>query len=137
MGRTSLLFAALAACGAPSSSPPASASEANPSPQGTEGESKIVVRVMLQVQPSQAEALASALRNEAPSVLAREGCERFELFVSPTDSARFILYEEWTSQEAFTEYQQSESLRATFAVVGPMLAGPPDSAYFESVQVGP
>ncbi len=139
------MFAAgvlLAACGQPSttttptepSSETASESAPAASPQRTD--SMIVVRVAVRVQPASTDAFVAHLTREAEQTRALPGCQRFELFRDPQDPNRFLLYEEWASAADFEAYQNSDLLRESFAVLGPMMAGPPDSTYFDA-QVRP
>jgi quinol monooxygenase YgiN len=65
------------------------------------------------------------------------GCERFDVSVSSTDPHRVRLLEEWTSREAFDLYRESDFFAHAMAKLGPCLAEPPDSAYYDAVKVGP
>lgn len=125
---TTVLGLALAACGA---------AEADPVTPDPEEPTMMVIRVLVDVQPDQTEAFVAHLAEEAPQVRALDGCERFELFVDPSAPNRFLLYEEWASAEAFEAYQGSALLRESFAVLGPMMAGPPQSAYYAASREGP
>ncbi|MFK7992452.1 MAG: putative quinol monooxygenase [Sandaracinaceae bacterium] len=99
----------------------------------TEQENEMmVIRVVVDVQESQVDAFVAHLREEAIAVRRMPGCERYELFRDPDNATRFMLYEEWATPEAFETYQASDLLRESFAVLGPMMAGPPDSSYFEA-----
>ena len=78
------------------------------------------------------------LRLESVEVPRRfPGCERFELFVDPDDANRILVYEEWTDRSAFEAYRTSEYFAQGGAILHPAMAGAPDSAYYESVRIGP
>lgn len=97
-----------------------------------ESSDMMVVRVVVEVRPESREAFVSYLTDEAQTVRELDGCLRYELYADPADANRFLLYEEWATAAAFEEYQQSDLLRQSFATLGPMMAGPPDSSYFEA-----
>ena len=97
----------------------------------------MVIRVLIDVLPEQQDAFVAHMAQEAPTVRAMAGCERYELFAHASEPQRYLLYEEWASAEAFGAYQASDTLKQSFAVLGPMLAGPADSAYFRATLDGP
>lgn len=126
-----------AACGASEASgvtSPRAATEPAVAPTTPE-ESRpmMIVRVVIDVVPEQREAFEAYLREEARSVRELAGCERYELFQDPNEPGRYLLYEEWATPADFDAYRNSEALRRSFAVLGPMMAGAPDSAYYEAV----
>jgi len=92
----------------------------------------MVIRVAVTVKPESVDAFVAHLREESRQVREMEGCVRYQLFRDPDEPTRFLLYEEWATPAAFEAYQGSELLRNSFAVLGPMMAGPPDSQYFEA-----
>ncbi|MEM9073836.1 MAG: putative quinol monooxygenase [Myxococcota bacterium] len=117
----------LAACGG------SQTSTETPAPENA----MMVIRVVVDVKPDQADAFVAYLNDEATRVRTLEGCERYELFRDPSGAARFLLYEEWASEDAFEAYKASPEFTQSFAVLGPMMAGPPDSSYFQARQTGP
>jgi autoinducer 2-degrading protein len=92
----------------------------------------MVIRVVVDVKEESTDAFVAHLQEESVAVRALDGCLRYQLFRDPEDDTSFLLYEEWASPEAFEAYQASDLLRESFAVLGPMMAGPPDSQYFEA-----
>ena len=103
----------------------------------TEEATMMVIRVLVRVQEGRAEDFLAHMAQETPRVLEFEGCERYAVFADPSEANRFLLYEEWASAEAFEAYRSSELLAESFRVLGPMMAGPPDSSYFSANPVGP
>ncbi len=94
------------------------------------------IRVELRAKPEQQAELVAALAAQAREVPVRfEGCERYAVFVHPEDDCRSAV-EEW-SVRAFAAYRESDFFEQSGQVVFPMIDGAPDSAYFESVRVGP
>ena len=94
---------------------------------------KVVVRVRVQIKPDQIDAFTRYMAQESEQARALEGCERYEVFrATDGDGGTFLLYEEWASQAAFDAYRNSPLLKQSFAVLGPMMAGPPDSAYYSA-----
>src|SRR5262249_54388858 len=63
--------------------------------------SMFTVRVAVKVLADGREAFLAQLGKETREVPAQfAGCERFELFVDPSDSQRVFLYEEWRDRDA-------------------------------------
>ena len=79
--------------------------------------------------------LLTAETESVPDAFA--GCELFVVSVESSGAERVVLAEEWRSREDFERYTGSDQFAATMAAVGPLLAGPPNSAYYESERVGP
>ncbi len=92
--------------------------------------SKMVIRVQLDVQPQHRQAFIDHMAQESVKVRQLDGCERYALFASTDAENTFLLYEEWATADAFGAYQQSDLLKKSFEVLGPMMAGKPDSAYY-------
>lgn len=115
-----------------------SATEASTSARTPESSNQMmVIRVVLTIQPAQRSAFLAYLAEESPQVRAMDGCSWYELFQDPNDDNRFLLYEEWASADAFEAYKSTESFSQAFAVLGPMMAGPPSSAYYGAALEGP
>ena len=93
--------------------------------------SKVVVRIQVQVKPDQVSAFSDYVAKEAVQARAMQGCERYEVFrAAGANSDTFLFYEEWSSQADFDAYRASPLLKQSFQVLGPMMAAPPDSAYY-------
>lgn len=127
------------ACGASTQGEGAQEAEASAAMPATPERSSemMVIRVVLAIQPAQRAAFLEYLAEESPQVRAMEGCEWYELFQDPNDDNRFVLYEEWASADAFEAYKATESFSQAFAVLGPMMAGAPQSAYYAATREGP
>lgn len=91
----------------------------------------IVIRIRIQSKEGQADALAEIINNESTKVRQQAGCVMFELFGSAEDETAFLLYEEWQDKASFEAYKTSEPFGAIGAALPPLLAGKPDSAYYE------
>ena len=117
------LLALSAACGAGEATPAPHTTPEEPAPM-------MVIRVVIDVVPAQRDAFVAYLTEEAERVREMDGCERYALYGDATEDNRFLLYEEWASAEAVDAYRTSDALRQSFTVLGPMMARPPDSAYF-------
>jgi quinol monooxygenase YgiN len=96
----------------------------------------MVIRVVLKVKPEQEAAFAAFLADESAAVRQLDGCLRYALFKATDAEHTYLLYEEWASQAAFDAYKAGPLLKKSFEVLGPMMAGPPDSAYFTADKVG-
>jgi quinol monooxygenase YgiN len=98
----------------------------------------LTVRVAVRVQPEGRDLFVAQLKKESQEVPDRfDGCERFDVYCDPTDAGSALIYEEWTSRDAFDAYRASAYFEAGGAVLFPLLDGAPDSAYYESERVGP
>jgi quinol monooxygenase YgiN len=96
------------------------------------------IRVELRVKPERREQLVARLVAEASEVPRRfDGCERYAVFVHPEDECRILLYEEWSDAAAFAAFAGSDYFEESGRALFPMVDGPLDSAYFDSVRVGP
>ena len=96
------------------------------------------VRVSVRVRPGDRQQFVRQLKKEAQEVPARfAGCERFALYADPSDADNLLLYEEWASREAASAYLSSDYFKAGEEILYPLMDGSPDSAYYESVRVGP
>jgi quinol monooxygenase YgiN len=60
------------------------------------------------------------------------GCEKFRLYADVTNENTFLLYEEWQSQTNFDTYKNSDYFKQNGEKLFPMMAEPPDTAYFEA-----
>ncbi len=113
-----------------------SSTEATTTPDTERSEPMMVIRVVVDVKADSVDAFIAHLNTEAPKVRELEGCLRYQLFRDPGEPTRFLLYEEWASEADFEAYRSSELLSESFAVLGPMMAGPPDSQYFAASPTG-
>ncbi|MEO1060196.1 MAG: putative quinol monooxygenase [Actinomycetota bacterium] len=98
----------------------------------------LTVRVVADLRPEGAETALAQLRRESTEVPERfPGCRRFDVFVDPAEPNRFLLYEEWDDQDAFSAYRESNYFAEAGAILFPLIDGAPDSAYYRSERVGP
>ena len=119
-----LLMSGLVACATPEQGPTAQR------PVTQKEDAMMVIRVVVKVKPDQEEAFQNYIQEEALAVRKMAGCDRYAFYADTTEPQTYLLYEEWASAEAFDAYKQSPALKKSFEVLGPMMAGPPDSAYF-------
>ncbi len=96
-----------------------------------------VVRVRLTVNPESKAALLSYMQVEATKNASIDGCEAYTLYQDTADARAFFLYEEWRDIEAFNAYKDSDAFEQIMTALSPLMAGKPDSAYYDSVLVGP
>ena len=97
------------------------------------------IRVELRVKPEWREQLIATLIAEASEVPRRfDGCERYAVFVHPQDACSRPALPGVVGLRGFRCVRRLRLLRAVRrSVFFPMVDGPPDSAYFDSVHVGP
>lgn len=95
-------------------------------------------RVIVEPTEEGRDRVLELLTAETESVPASfDGCDLFVVSVESAGAERIVLAEEWQSRADFERYTGSDRFAATMSEVGPLLAGPPDSAYYESERVGP
>lgn len=49
------------------------------------------------------------------------GCMNFEVYEADEDNSEFLVYEEWTDQEAFDAYKQSENYKTLVELKKPLV----------------
>lgn len=92
-----------------------------------------IIRVLVNVKPEERQAFITHLNQEAVAVKQQfKGCDIFSLFVDASTENSFLLYEEWQTQEHFSAYRSSDLFKQNGAVLFPMMADKPDSAYFSA-----
>lgn len=91
----------------------------------------VIIRIRISSKPDQSEALEQAVSEQSPKVREQAGCVTFELFRSAEQPNQYLLYEEWQDRASFEAYKDSVPFKAIGAALPPMLAGKPDSAYYE------
>ena len=124
------LFMTVAACASPAAS-------SGPDNRPAKDDSMMVIRVIMDIKPEHDEAFRAYFADETEAVRKLDGCLRYELFAAADQAHTYLLYEEWASAEDFRAYQQSPMLKKSFQVLGPMMAGRPNSAYYDGTKVGP
>ncbi len=97
-----------------------------------------VARVAVTTTPEGRSTVQELLTAEQTSVVRDfPGCLRFDVSVGVDDPHHLHIIEEWEDQPSFAAYQQSPAFASVMSAVGPCLAGPPDSSYYEATLVGP
>jgi len=94
-----------------------------------------IARIELAIKPSERSAFRAYVAEEAPLVRALAGCVRYRFSEDVTEPSHVLLYEEWASRAEFEAYKSSPLFTGAGATLGPMLAAPPSSAYYESDDV--
>ena len=97
----------------------------------------VVIRVRLTVKPESSDALLAHMQAEVQRNSELDGCEAYALYQNAFDTNAFLLYEEWRDVEAFNSYKTSEAFGQIMSALSPLMAGKPDSAYYDSTLVGP
>jgi len=92
----------------------------------------IVIRVLLQVQPANRQAFLDFMHESITISNEFEGCEKYHVYQDVQDENTFLLYEEWTTQAQFDIYRESDHFKHSGDVLFPMMAGKPDSVYFDA-----
>ncbi|TBR41770.1 antibiotic biosynthesis monooxygenase [Marinomonas agarivorans] len=101
------------------------------------GNSMIVIRVRLNVSPEHETQFVNNVQSEVENNKTLAGCLTYSLYKDMSQDNHFLIYEEWDSMASFDAYKNSDGFRTIMAALGPLLAGKPDSMYFDAEVVGP
>ncbi len=97
-----------------------------------------VIRVALHVNEDALERFEEQARAETREVPEKfAGCLRYGFHAGVGVPGSFLLYEEWRDRESFEAYRTSDYFRDVGGKLRPLLAAPPESAYFDAELVGP
>ncbi|OUR61168.1 hypothetical protein A9Q74_10280 [Colwellia sp. 39_35_sub15_T18] len=97
----------------------------------------IVIRIRLKVDQENKHALLTHLKTEVQKNKTLSGCLTYSLYQDVSESNTYLLYEEWDNLESFNLYKNSAEFQKIMIALSPLLAGPPDSVYYDSEIVGP
>lgn len=94
------------------------------------------VRVAARVVPEGRSRFIAQLEKEAHEVPDLfDGCERYGIYVEPSDPDSILVYEEWVNKALFDVYLQSDYFKDAGTILHPLMDGAPDAAYYESEAV--
>ena len=94
----------------------------------------VVVVITYTAQPGQGERALRELTDLVREVVAREpDCLGIRVHHDPDDDTRILLYEEWTSREAYTgPHMQTPHIQAFIGRAREFVAGPPAIEFWET-----
>lgn len=95
----------------------------------------IVIRVLIDLQPEHREAFLAFMNDSITVSNNFDGCLKYQLYQDVQAENTYLLYEEWESQAHFDAYRQSEHMAESGRVLFPMMAGKPDSAYYNATVI--
>ncbi len=97
--------------------------------------SPVIVVITYRAQPGMGAAASGALAALIGTVLATESdCLGISLLQDQADDTRFLLYERWTSQAAYTgPHMQTPHIKAFIGGAAALFAGPPDISFWDDV----
>jgi quinol monooxygenase YgiN len=97
----------------------------------------VTVVITYRAQPGKGGAARTALTSLIALVLALEpDCLGITLLQDDADNTRFLLYEEWTSQAAYTgPHMQTPHIQAFIQGARDTFAGPPDISFWHELPV--
>ena len=97
----------------------------------------IVVAGTVTVRPELREKAATAAVSMVAATQQEAGCLKYNIFSDLTDPHTFFVFEEWESDAALMGHFQSAHMATFAAVLGEVLAGPPDIIRYEITASGP
>jgi quinol monooxygenase YgiN len=97
----------------------------------------VTVVITYHAQPGKSAAASKALADLIALVLAGEpDCLGITTLQDATDDRRFLLYERWTSQAAYTgPHMQTPHIQAFIQGAAALFAGPPDISFWNDAAV--
>jgi quinol monooxygenase YgiN len=95
----------------------------------------VTVLIRYRAQPGKGDAAKAALAPLIRTVRAREAdCLGITTLQDAADDTRFLLYERWTSQEAYTgPHMQTPHIQAFIRGAAAIFAGPPEITFWNDV----
>jgi quinol monooxygenase YgiN len=95
----------------------------------------VTVVIIYRAQPGKGAAARAALGSLISTVLAEEpDCLGITTLQDVGDGTRFLLYERWTSQAAYTgPHMQTPHIQAFIQGAAAIFAGPPDITFWNDV----
>jgi len=98
----------------------------------------VTVVITYRAQPGRAAAARDVLAPLVREVLAKEpDCLGITTLQDAADETRFLLYERWTSQDAYTgPHMQTPHIQAFIQGAAAMFAGPPDITFWRELPPG-
>jgi quinol monooxygenase YgiN len=95
----------------------------------------VTVVILYRAQPGKGAAARAALAPLIRTVLAREpDCLGITMLQDAADETRFLLYERWTSQAAYTgPHMQTPHIQTFIQGAAATFAGPPDITFWHDV----
>jgi len=85
----------------------------------------LTVVAEMQAQPGKEEALRRAVLALIEPTRREDGCVQYDLHVHSSDPARFVFYENWTSQEHLDRHAASSHLKQFGTATADLLVKPP------------
>lgn len=95
----------------------------------------VTVVIIYRALPGKAAAAGTSLADLIGLVLAREpDCLGITTLQDASDDSRFLLYERWTSQAAYTgPHMHTPHLQAFIKGAAALFAGPPDISFWQDI----
>ncbi|MEL6616139.1 MAG: putative quinol monooxygenase [Bacteroidota bacterium] len=92
----------------------------------------LIADVRFSIRPDAETAFSAAIGPFLDASREADGNLDFQLLSLSGEEHRYVLLERWETLEAFEAYLGSDAFAAFRTEVGPLLAGPPESAYYEA-----
>ena len=92
----------------------------------------IVIHVQVQISADQAPKFVEAAQRDTLKGAAFAGCRSYRWSQDLNTPHSYILTEEWETRADFDAFKASEYFRDMGAILMPMLAGAPGSAYYDA-----
>ena len=90
----------------------------------------VTVFLELSFIPEKAEEAIAYLKEITPDTAAFDGCLALVPYSNQDDSANLVIVEEWETKEHHQKYMAWRQETGFIEKVGPMLAAPPSTRYF-------
>lgn len=91
----------------------------------------VIIRVLLTIKPEAKETFLAAVQTLREEINAVEGCSHYAYYEQADQPNTYLLYEEWESKVHFEAYLESAHFAHANELLGDLMAGAPQSAYYE------
>ena len=91
------------------------------------------VLLTLKLKPDSAEPVSRIFAENLADTRAFEGCEAIEVVLNQDDPTDMVLIERWQTRGHYEKYLAWRTESGFLDILGPLVAGPPDIRYFDTV----
>ncbi len=93
----------------------------------------ITVVATIKAQPGKEKEIEKALAAMIPQVESEEGTLEYVLHRAQNDPLKFLVYEKYRDQEAFSFHSSTPAIKELFKTVGPLIDGSPSIEMYEII----
>ncbi len=95
----------------------------------------VMVLIEAQVKPEEISTAKSFMAEILPDTRAYDGCQGIDVYSNTEDTSSWVLVEHWDSRAHYEKYHAWRTETGVIAKIGEMFAGPPNTRYFEKIDM--